>query len=106
VNNGNVFIGIGKRDNRNILAVPVISDGTKIDYLLLFNVGFKKQVALQKKLDALGEKYHHIRHLVEETSLAWQDEYLDLLEIEALFGLSAEKISEGIIYRLDQGSRP
>jgi glucosamine--fructose-6-phosphate aminotransferase (isomerizing) len=106
VKNGNVFIGIGKRDNRNILAVPVISDGTKIDYLLLFNAGFKKQVALQEKVAALGEKYHHVRHLVEETSLAWQDEYLDLLEIEALFGLSAEKISEGIVYRLDHGSRP
>ena len=101
VKNGNVFIGRGKRDNRSILAVPVISDGTKIDYLLLFNVGFKKQVALEKKVDALGEKYHHIRNLVEETSLAWQDDYLDLLEIETLFGMSAEKISESIVHRLN-----
>jgi len=105
VKNGNVFIGRGKRDNRSILAVPVISDGTKIDYLLLFNVGFEKQVALEKKVDALGEKYHHIRNLVEETSLAWQDEYLDLLEIETLFGMSAEKISEGIVHRLNHGSQ-
>jgi glucosamine--fructose-6-phosphate aminotransferase (isomerizing) len=105
VKNGNVFIGRGKRDNRSILAIPVISDGTKIDYLLLFNVGFEKQVALEKKVDALGEKYHHIRNLVEETSLAWQDEYLDLLEIETLFGMSAEKISEGIVHRLNHGSQ-
>jgi len=65
--------------------------------LVLFNVGFKKQVELHKKVDALGGKYHHIKHLVEETSLAWQDKYLDMLLIEQLFGVSAEKIAEAIV---------
>lgn len=97
VKNGNVFIGKGKRDNRSILVIPVMSAGTKIDHLTLLNVVFKKEVTLQKKVDALGGKYHHIKHLVEETSLAWRDEYLDLLEIEELFGMSAEKIAEAIL---------
>ncbi len=48
-------------------------------------------------MDALGGKYHHIRHIVEETSLEWKDEYLDLVEIEGLFGMSAEKIAEKIV---------
>ncbi len=96
VKNGNVFIGKGKRDNRSILVIPVMSAGTKIDHLVLFNAVFKKEVTLQKKVDALGGKYHHIKHLVEETSLAWRDKYLDLLEIEELFGMSAEKIAEAI----------
>ncbi len=96
VKKANVFIGKGKRDNRSILVIPVMSAGTNIDYLVLFNVVFKKEVELQKKVDALGGKYHHIKHLVEETSLAWRDEYLDLLEIEQLFGMSAEKIAETI----------
>jgi hypothetical protein len=45
---------------------------------MLLNVGFKKEVELEKKVSALGGKYHHIRNIVEETSIAWKDEYLDL----------------------------
>ena len=100
VKNGNVFIGKGKRDGRSILAIPVMSAGTKIDHLVLFSVGFKKDVELHKKVGALGGKYHHIRHLLEETSLAWQDKYLDNLQIEELFGVSAEKIAEAIVSSL------
>jgi glucosamine--fructose-6-phosphate aminotransferase (isomerizing) len=106
VKNGNVFIGTGKRDNRSILVIPLMSAGTKIDHLMLFNVGFKKQVELQKKVDALGGKYHHIKHLVEETSLAWQDKYLEMLQIERLFGVSAEKIAEAIVSGLKNGKTP
>jgi glucosamine--fructose-6-phosphate aminotransferase (isomerizing) len=97
IENGNVFIGIGRRDNRSILAVPILSTGAKIDHLLLFNVGFKEQVDLEKKIRALGGKYHHIQNIVEETSLSWEDEHLDLLGIEELFGMSAEKIAEAIV---------
>jgi len=104
VKNGNVFIGKGKRDNRSILVIPVMSAGTKIDHLVLFNVAFRKEVGLQEKVDALGGKYHHIRNLVEETSLAWSDEHLDLLEIEELFGMSAEKIAEAVVSGLKNRS--
>jgi glucosamine--fructose-6-phosphate aminotransferase (isomerizing) len=97
IENGNVFIGIGRRDSRSILAVPVLSTGAKIDYLVLFNVGFKEEVDLEKKVRALGGKYHHIRNIVEETSLTWKDEYLNLLGIDELFGMSAEKIAESIV---------
>jgi glucosamine--fructose-6-phosphate aminotransferase (isomerizing) len=100
VENGNVFIGKGLRDSRSILAVPVLSTGTKIDHLALFNVGFKEQVDLEKKIQALGGKYHHIQNIVEETSLAWDDPYLDLFGIEDLFGLSAEKIAEAVVSRV------
>jgi glucosamine--fructose-6-phosphate aminotransferase (isomerizing) len=79
-----------------------MSRGTKIDHLLLFHVGFKPQVPLEKKVDALGGKYHHIRNLVEETSVVWQDAFLELLETEALFGMSAEKIAEAIVAHLGQ----
>jgi glucosamine--fructose-6-phosphate aminotransferase (isomerizing) len=101
VKNGNVFIGKGRRDARSILAVPVLSTGTKIDHLVLYNVAFKKEVELEKKVSALGGKYHHIRNIVEETSIAWQDKYLDLLEIEDLFGMSAEKVAEAIVTQLN-----
>ncbi|MBW2264655.1 MAG: SIS domain-containing protein [Deltaproteobacteria bacterium] len=100
VKNGNVFIGKGKRDNRSILIAPVISVGTKIDHLVLFDIEFQRQLELGKKVDALGGKYHHIRNLIEETSLPWEDGHLNLLEIEELFGMSAEKISEHIVSKL------
>jgi glucosamine--fructose-6-phosphate aminotransferase (isomerizing) len=100
VKNGNVFIGSGKRDNRSILAVPLISSGTAIDHLVLFHIGFEQALDLQKKVDALGGKYQHIRNLIEETSLVWEDAYLDMLPIEDLFGMSAEKVSEKIATRL------
>jgi glucosamine--fructose-6-phosphate aminotransferase (isomerizing) len=58
-------------------------------------------VELEKKVAALGGKFHHIRNIVEETSIAWKDAYLDLVEIEDLFGMSAEKIAEAIVTRLN-----
>ncbi len=103
VKNGNVFIGKGKRDNRSILVIPVMSAGTKIDHLVLFNVAFRKEVELQEKVDALGGKYHNIRNLVEETSIAWEDEYLEVLDIAEIFGMSAEKIAEAIVSSLNNG---
>jgi glucosamine--fructose-6-phosphate aminotransferase (isomerizing) len=101
VKNGNVFIGKGRRDGRSILAVPLLSTGTKIDHLLLLNVGFQENVDLGQKVIALGGKYHHIKNIVEETSIAWEDNMLDLLPIDDLFGLSAEKIAEGIVSQLN-----
>lgn len=103
VKNGNVFIGKGRRDDRSILVVPILSSGTKIDRLVLFNVAFKKDVDLDKKVIALGGKYHHIQNIVEETSIAWKEEYLNFLDIEELFGLSAEKVAERIVSRLNSG---
>ncbi len=94
---GNVFIGKGKSDNRNILVIPILKKGPNIDHLLLLNVGFKKEMDLPKKLRALGDKFTHIKNIVEETDLSWQDEYLNLLDVEELFGNSAEKIAEFII---------
>jgi glucosamine--fructose-6-phosphate aminotransferase (isomerizing) len=97
VQNGNVFIGKGRRDQRSILVIPLMSTATTIDYLLLLHVGFRPDVALDKKVAALGGKYQHIRHLVEETRFTWHDDYLNRLEMEELFGWSAEKVSERIL---------
>jgi glucosamine--fructose-6-phosphate aminotransferase (isomerizing) len=82
--------------------VPVISSGTQIDHLVLFEIGFRKGLALHKKVDALGGKYHHIRNLVEEMNLHWEDAYLDRIGIEDLFGMSAEKLSERIVSGIRQ----
>ncbi len=94
---GNLFIGKGRVDNRSILIIPIMQKGPNVDHLLLLNIGFKEKVALSKKVTALGDKHTHIKNIVEETGLPWKDSYLNLLNIEDLFGYSAEKIAESII---------
>jgi glucosamine--fructose-6-phosphate aminotransferase (isomerizing) len=94
---GNVFIGKGRIDARSILIIPLMQQGPNIDHLLLLDVGFNKDAELPRKVLALGEKATHIRNIVEETGLAWADDYLNLLPIQELFGNSAEKTAESII---------
>ncbi|MBW2311469.1 MAG: hypothetical protein JRF35_10405, partial [Deltaproteobacteria bacterium] len=77
--------------------IPIMKKGPHIDHLLLLDVAFNKDVDLSKKIKALGDKFSHIKNIVEETDLSWKDEYLNLLEMEEIFGNSAEKIAEFII---------
>jgi glucosamine--fructose-6-phosphate aminotransferase (isomerizing) len=101
VRQGNAYIGKGRKDERSILIIPILTaaDGSpnRIEYLLLLHVSFKANVALDIKKKALGGKYEHIKNIVQENSIAWQDRFLELLEIEELFGRSAEKIGEYIV---------
>ena len=101
VRQGNVYIGKGRKDNRSILVIPILSasddSSNKIEFLLLLHVSFKQDVALEDKVKALGGKYEHVKNIVQENSIAWQDQYLELVEIEELFGRSAEKIGEYIV---------
>jgi glucosamine--fructose-6-phosphate aminotransferase (isomerizing) len=105
VRQGNVYIGKGRKDERSILIIPIStksdSSPNRIEYLLLLHVSFKENVALESKIKALGGKYEHIKNIVQENSLTWQDRYLELVEIEELFGRSAEKIGEFIVSRLN-----
>jgi len=105
VKQGNVYIGKGRKDERSILVIPVLTGSDKrpnrIEYLLLLHVSFKATVALDTKIKALGGKYEHIKSIVQENSLIWQDRHLELVEIEELFGRSAEKIGEYIASRLN-----
>jgi len=101
IRQGNVYIGKGRRDERSILVVPILSASVdspnKIEFLLLLHVSFKQQVALANKIKALGGKYEHLKNIVQENSIAWQDRYLETVEIDELFGRSAEKIGEYIV---------
>ncbi len=103
VRQGNVYIGKGRKDDRSILVIPVISDqpnrSNLIEYLLLLNIGFRDDVALPDRIKALGGKYEHIRSIVQENNVVWKDGLLDLIETDELFGRSAEKIGERIVSR-------
>jgi glutamine---fructose-6-phosphate transaminase (isomerizing) len=101
VRQGNVYIGQGRKDDRSILLIPAIStDPTahnRIEKLLLLNIAFRENVALPLKIKALGGKYEHIKNIVQENSLPWEDRMLELVPMEMLFGRSAEKIGEFIV---------
>ncbi len=98
----NVYIGKGRKDSRSIVVIPITSSSyakaNVIEYLLLLNVVFKENVALDSKIMALGGKYERIKNIVQENSIIWQDEFLEMLEMKELFGSSAEKIGEYIVF--------
>jgi glucosamine--fructose-6-phosphate aminotransferase (isomerizing) len=101
IQKGNVYIGKGRKDSRSILVIPVISMTSDrpniIENLLLLNISFRKNVPLGLIIKALGGKYEHIKNIVMENSVPWADSYLQQLEMDELFGKSAEKSAELII---------
>lgn len=105
VRQGNVYIGKGRKDGRSILVIPAVSTDPEkaniIESLLLLNISFRESVPLFNKIKALGGKYEHIKNIVQENSLPWEDAYLDTMEMGELFGRSAEKVGETIIAGLN-----
>jgi len=103
VREGNVYIGKGRKDGRSIVVIPATSedptDGSRIRYLLLLNIGFKASIPLETKIKALGGKYEHIKNIVQENSVAWSEAYLDEVAVDDLFGRSAEKLAEAMVDR-------
>jgi len=106
VRQGNVYIGKGRKDDRSILVVPIISTNPEtpnlIEHLLLLNITFQDPVPLPVKVKALGGKYEHIKNIVQENSVPWQDEHLQRVDMDELFGRSAEKIGEFIVGELQK----
>jgi glucosamine--fructose-6-phosphate aminotransferase (isomerizing) len=104
VRQGNVYVGKGRKDDRSILVVPLLSSAparpNSIEHLLLLHITFKDTVPLNVKMRALGGKYEHIRNIVQENSIAWSDSLLELVAIDELFGRSAEKVGEFIVAKV------
>jgi glucosamine--fructose-6-phosphate aminotransferase (isomerizing) len=104
VRKGNVYIGKGRKDGRSILVIPATSPSPTgpniIQNLLLLNISFKTDSPLPVKIKALGGKYEHIKNIVQENSVPWKNDYLNLVAMEELFGRSAEKIGEYIVSRV------
>ena len=72
-------------------------------YNLLLNITFKTDVSLDARIKALGGKYEHIKNIVQENSVPWDDGYLEQVPMDELFGRSAEKIGEGIVGNSTRG---
>ena len=108
VRTGNVFIGIGRKDDRSIIIIPVLSASPKtpntIEHILLHHIAFKDDIALADKISALGGKYKHLISIVQESSAQWHDQHLNLIDVRELFGRSAEKVAESIVARVSAPS--
>lgn len=106
VREGNVYIGKGRKDDRHIVVIPVLSlspaRGGMIRFILLLNIGFKENATLFEKKKALGGKAERIKNIVQESSVVWQDNFLELVDIKDLFGKSAEKIAEFIVASVEK----
>jgi glucosamine--fructose-6-phosphate aminotransferase (isomerizing) len=104
VGQGNVYIGKGRKDDRSIVIIPILSASPYspgiIEYLVLLHIRFKENIALSARIKALGGKYEHIKNIVQENSISWDDHILERIEIEELFGRSAEKVSEFIVSQI------
>ena len=98
VREGNVFIGKGNKDDRNTLIIPVLAkDANLVENILSLNVTFKEgRLPLHIKTKALGGKHERLRNIMQEKGFAWDDAFMDLLPIDDLFGLSAEKIGDAM----------
>ncbi len=101
VRQGNVYVGKGRKDDRSIAVIPLLSSSpsrpNSIEHLLLLHIAFRKDVPLDVKIRALGGKYEHIQNIVQENSIIWEDSLLELVDIDELFGRSAEKVAEFIV---------
>jgi glucosamine--fructose-6-phosphate aminotransferase (isomerizing) len=107
VRQGNVYIGKGRKDDRSILVIPLLSaspsGGNRVEHLLLLHIAFKDRVPLHQKIRALGGKYEHIKNIVQENSVGWDDAMIDQVPVDELFGRSAEKVGESIVVRAKTG---
>ena len=83
------------------MIIPILSGSPEspsiIEHLVLLHVTFKENIPLGAKIKALGGKYEHIQNIVQESSVSWEDQLLELIEVQELFGRSAEKVSEFIV---------
>jgi glucosamine--fructose-6-phosphate aminotransferase (isomerizing) len=106
VRRGNVYIGKGRKDGRSILVIPLFSNDpdrpNTIAFLMLLDIDFNPDVELSAKIKALGGKHEHIKNLVQENNIAWDDQLLEMVDMADLFGWSAEKVAEAIVVKSGQ----
>ncbi|OQY01913.1 MAG: glutamine--fructose-6-phosphate aminotransferase [Desulfobacteraceae bacterium 4572_130] len=107
VREGNVYIGKNRKNEKNILVIPILSafhaESNKIKYIFSLNVAFKasEEISLLTKIKALGGKYTRIKDIILETSdIKWDDKFLNFIAIKDLFGYSAENIADDIIKKM------
>ena len=86
VSTGHAYVGRGKTDGASIMIIPLRTEEAGIGNLLLVHIRFNEALALSEKIEVLGSRYNEISNLINEYNLIWNDQYLETISMEFLFG--------------------
>jgi glucosamine--fructose-6-phosphate aminotransferase (isomerizing) len=91
-----LYLGIGKSDQRRLLILPLLDERSQVTRLLLVHLSFVDHLDLGEKQSLLGPKLEEIRNAVVETNVVWRERYLEALSPEFLLMRSVDRIAETI----------
>jgi glucosamine--fructose-6-phosphate aminotransferase (isomerizing) len=100
VRNRSLFIGLGRKDQRPIVIVPLLPGG-QVDGLVLLHLDFVETLSDDGKAELLTnmQRYDELKSQVTETDWTWSDELLGPVSVADLVTLPVEKVAEQIIAR-------
>ncbi len=93
------YIGIGKKDGRHIVIVPVVPKGYS-EHIALFHVNFNESLSREDKakfLRSFNQKYEDIKSHVTETDIPWSDSLLDSISVSDCVMKSTQEIASDLI---------
>ncbi len=93
-----LWLGVGKRDGRDLVILPLVDKGV-IDGLLLLHVRFAEDAPLADKIDALrtiGNRYEELTFAVTEWDNDWDDALLAKFPPRELLVLPVEELARRI----------
>ncbi|NDD27485.1 MAG: SIS domain-containing protein [Proteobacteria bacterium] len=107
VRNRALFIGLGRKDQRPILIVPLLPSG-QVERLVLLHLEFADQMGLDEKAALLSgtQRYEDLRSQITETDLEWTDALLEPLTVAQLVTAPVEKLAEHVISHALTHARP
>ncbi len=97
-----VFLGIGKGDDRKILILPLYDERFRVARLALFHVAFAEDLPLETKIRVLGVAYEDVKNAVTESNIDWTDDSLAPLSPEFLLTRSVDQIAEAVVQRASE----
>lgn len=101
VRNRRSFVGLGRKDQRPIVIVPILPGG-QVERLALMHLEFQEAYPLEKKVTLLRDtqnRYDDLKAQVTETDLEWDDSMLASFSVADLVVLPVDKLAERIIGR-------
>jgi glutamine---fructose-6-phosphate transaminase (isomerizing) len=105
VRSGSLYLGRGSRDRRPIAIVPIVPRG-RVEKLVLLHLDFKEKVTRQDKvavLQDLRQKYENLKSLVTERDVAWDDEFLDAMDVEELVMAPVKDLARTVLQQRKAG---
>jgi len=81
---GEIFLGHGLGDKKNILIIPMYQNNTIQSHQLLLHIQYTSSIQPEQAKQILQEKYEYIKNMVIESNVPWDDNLLQKLSPEQL----------------------